>query len=81
MQVFTLGGSFSGQAMTDAGGEISNGGSWRETTGIDAEVILSDDPGTFFRTDYGFFFAWTDNSAASHGFPVMPNRWLNVIFA
>lgn len=72
MQVFTVGGSFSGQLNVDKGGEIlappyfpGNAASWRETTGIDAVSILSDDPQGAFRTDnYGFLFAWTGNSGA-----------------
>ena len=75
VQVFTLGGSFSGVLGTDKGGEIltpPNGGpptrgveEWRRTTGIEAAPILSDDPQGDFRTDnYGFFFAWTGNSGA-----------------
>lgn len=67
VQVFTLGGSFQGMIGTDKGGEIFNGNNWRETAGIDAAVILSDDPQGVFRVDnYGYFFAWTGNSGTRH---------------
>ena len=68
MQIFTLGGSFSGALNQDKGGEVFNpstNGPWTETTGIQGSVINSDDPQGMFRIDnYGFFFAWTGNSGA-----------------
>ncbi|NJR43355.1 MAG: hypothetical protein HC767_12540 [Akkermansiaceae bacterium] len=65
VQVFTLGGSFSGVAGEDKGGEVWSGGTWRQTTNILAQSILSDDPQGVFRTDnYPFLFAWTENSGA-----------------
>ncbi|NJR42049.1 MAG: hypothetical protein HC767_04730 [Akkermansiaceae bacterium] len=49
----------------DKGGEVFNGNSWRQTTNIMAQSILSDDPQGLFRTDnYPFLFAWTGNSGA-----------------
>lgn len=66
VQIFTLGGSFSGEREADKGGEVFNpstNGPWTETTNIEGAVINSDDPQGMFRTDnYGFFFAWTGNS-------------------
>ena len=67
MQVFTLGGSFSGMNSQDKGGEVWSASTnvWRQTTDILGQSILSDDPQGVFRTDnYGFFFAWTGNSGA-----------------
>lgn len=68
MQVFTLGGSFSGSKAVDKGGEVwsASTGVWRETSNILGQIILSDDPQGAFRThNYGFFFAWTNNSGAN----------------
>lgn len=60
VQVFTLGGSFSGSATQDKGGEVYDGSSWEQTASILGSSINSDDPQGMFRTDnYGFFFAWT----------------------
>jgi hypothetical protein len=71
VQVFTLGGSFSGGVKKDKGGEVFADGVWRQTTGINATAILSDDPQGRFRSDnYGLFFAWTGNS----GVPPLTSR-------
>ena len=74
MQVFTLGGSFSGDRNQDKTGEFWNTGSdaWTLLEGVRAEAILSDDPQGAFRTDnYGFFFAWTGNSGVEPPRPVL----------
>jgi hypothetical protein len=63
VQVFTLGGSFSGPLDLDKGGEVFDGTSWSKKSNILGASILSSDPQGAFRTDnYGFFFAWTGNS-------------------
>lgn len=75
LQVFTLGGSFSGIQSMDKGGETFSfpAGPWSQTTSILGEVINSDDPQGMFRTDnYGFFFAWTGNSGAHLIPPLLP---------
>ena len=67
MQVFLLGGSWSGFADVSKDAEIFDldRREWRELPGISATEILTNDPQGSFRADnYGWFFAWTGGSGA-----------------
>jgi hypothetical protein len=62
MQVFTLGGSWSG-GIGGKDGEIFElaTGKWRNLSAVPVSVILTDDPQGDYRADnYGWFFAWKD---------------------
>lgn len=73
MQVFTNGGSWSGDDIQNVGCCINKGaevfdpasGTWRLLTSIDSTEMLCDDPEGRQQQDYyGFFFAWTGASGA-----------------
>lgn len=60
-----MGGSFSGPQGFDKGGEVWDPTTnvWKNLTNLPSTPMLSDDPQGVFRTDnYGFFFAWTNNT-------------------
>ena len=68
VQVFVLGGSWSGPTDLDKDAEVYDPtrGTWTLLPGIQAATILTDDPedaqeGRVYRADnYGFFHAWSD---------------------
>lgn len=72
-QVFTNGGSWSGDDIINVGCCVNKeaevydppSGTWRQLTGISSVEMLSDDPEGRQQQDYyGFFFAWTGATGA-----------------
>jgi galactose oxidase len=70
LQIFVLGGSWSGGLDTKKDGEkLIPGGTWTRLPGILASQILTDDKQGIFRADnHAWLFAWSNGEGA---FPVM----------
>jgi hypothetical protein len=65
VQVFLLGGSWSG-LRGGKNGEILSNGAWSLLSGVVADVILTDDPYGVYRADnHGWFFGWSNGEGAS----------------
>jgi galactose oxidase len=60
VQIFLLGGSWSG-GRGGKNGELLVGGTWTNLTGVLATSILTADPKGVYRADnHGWFFSWSN---------------------
>ena len=77
VQVFVLGGSWSGPEDLAKDAELYNVATdtWTLLPGIPASVILTADPEGAYRADnYGWFFSWSEGSGAPLALPLLACR-------
>jgi galactose oxidase len=60
VQIFTLGGSWSGGEGGKDGEKLPAGGTWQRLANVPVSRILTNDPQGVYRADnHGWFFAWS----------------------